>query len=339
MKQYFKHTKLNELPGVTLRYGSSDMSDDIKKQVEIYNATKKEVLGVDFMITEEDLEIGYKTRQNFDPTTQTWFAENDGQTVGVAECYWFDLPLESRRVFRLGINWRPKYFDTPLPNILFELAENKCREMAAKMETDLTLVFSAWTMKAAEKRFEVFKAHGYGAVRYFFNMTRDNSKELEEFPLPEGIIIRGAEEHEYRKVFDALGEAFRDHWGYRESTEEEFQEWKNERTFQPELWKIAWDGDEVCGTVLNYVDEAENEENNRKRGYTETICVRRPWRGKGIAKAIIAESIRMFTAMGMEECALGVDAENPSGALKLYQHLGFEEIEDQTSIVLGKPFE
>ena len=338
MKQNIEHEQLKELPGVTIRMGSEDQDQDIKQQIEIFNATK-DVLGANWTIQPEDLVSEYQVREHFDPTTQSWLAEKDGETVGVAECYWFDLPLEKRRVMRVGVNWRKEFFGTPMPNILFELAEGKCQEMAAKMETDLNLVFSSWTMKNAQKRHDVFKAHGYTPVRYFFNMTRDNQKALADYPLPDGIVIRGAEENEYRKVFEAIEEAFKDHWGWSESTEEQYQEWIKHRHFQPELWKIAWDGDEVAGTVLNYVDEVENEEYNRKRGYTETICVRRQWRGKGIAKAIIAESIRMFTTMGMEECALGVDAENPSGALKLYQDLGFEEVEAQTSIVLGKPFE
>jgi len=337
MKHYIEHEQLSQLPGVTLRLGEEDVTEDLKIQVEIFEATK-ELICANWTLEEEDMVVDYKTRRNFDPATQTWYAEKDGHTVGIAECYWFDLPLEKRRVLHIGSNWLKEYYGTVLPDILLDLAESKCREMAAEMETDLTLVFSGWTMKKAEGRYEVYKKHGFNPVRYFFNMTRDNKKELGEYPLAEGIMIRNAEESEYRKVHEAMQEAFKDHWGYQESTEEEYQQWRNHRNSQPDLWKIAWGGDEVAGMVLNFVDEAENEEYKRKRGYTETICVRRKWRGKGIAKAIIAESLRMFTAMGMEECALGVDAENSSGALKLYQHLGFEEVKDQTSIVLGKSF-
>lgn len=337
MKQFIEHELLAQLPGVTLRYGEEDVTEDLRIQMEIFEATK-ELICANWTVEEEDMVADYKTRQNFDPADQSWYAEKDGLTVGIAECFWFDLPLEKRRVLRVGTNWRKEYYGTVLPDMLLDVAEAKCREMAAEMDTDLTLVFSGWTMKKAEGRHAVYKAHGFNPVRYFFNMTRDNTKELGEFPLPEGITIRSAEEGEYRKVFKAIEEAFRDHWGWSEATEEQYQEWMKSRHFQPNLWKVAWDGDDVCGTVLNYVDEAENEEFDRKRGYTETICVRRAWRGKGIAKAIIAESIRMFTAMGMEECALGVDAENPSGALNLYQRLGFEEDEDQTSLILGKSF-
>jgi len=77
------------------------------------------------------------------------------------------------------------------------------------------------------------------------------------------------------------------------------------------------------GGVMNYLHEKENQEFNRKRGYTEGIFVRRPWRRRGVAKALICRSMRMFRDIGMTETAHGVDANNPTGALQLYTGLGY----------------
>ena len=52
---------------------------------------------------------------------------------------------------------------------------------------------------------------------------------------------------------------------------------------------------------------------------------------------MIAESIRMFTQMGMQETALGVDTENPSSALTLYQKMGYLENPEKTFLVITKP--
>lgn len=82
--------------------------------------------------------------------------------------------------------------------------------------------------------------------------------------------------------------------------------------------------------VRNYIDERENEEYGRKRGYTENISVRRPWRRRGLARALIAESFLFLRDLGMEEAALGVDAENLSGALRLYESMGFEQVKRWT---------
>ena len=77
---------------------------------------------------------------------------------------------------------------------------------------------------------------------------------------------------------------------------------------------------------LNYVDETENKDFDRNRGYTEDISVRRPWRKRGLARSLLVQSIRMFQEMGMEETSLGVFVDNPSGALRLYESVGYETL-------------
>jgi len=134
-----------------------------------------------------------------------------------------------------------------------------------------------------------------------------------------------------RKIWDAVGEAFQDHWGASEWTDEWFRQWQEKSYFNPELFQIAWDGDEVAGTVLNYISEEENKEYNRKRGYTEEITTRRPWRRKGLARALIARSFKVLKERGMTEAALAVDAENLSGALKLYEDMGFRTVKRYTT--------
>ena len=96
-------------------------------------------------------------------------------------------------------------------------------------------------------------------------------------------------------------------------------------------------GDEVAGMVLNFINPAENDEYKRKRGYTEGISVRRPWRRRGLARSLLAQSLRYFKQLGMNEAALGVDTENPSGALKLYESVGFQSV--KSFIEYRKPLE
>ena len=71
------------------------------------------------------------------------------------------------------------------------------------------------------------------------------------------------------------------------------------------------------------VDQDYNEEFKHLRGWTDPICVRWPWRRQGLAKALIARSMRLLQVQGMTEAGLGVDAQNHNGALRLYESLGF----------------
>jgi ribosomal protein S18 acetylase RimI-like enzyme len=93
---------------------------------------------------------------------------------------------------------------------------------------------------------------------------------------------------------------------------------------------VAWDGEQVAGMVLNRLDETQNERYRRRRGHTNDIFVRRPWRRRGLARSLLVQSIEMFREMGMEETALGVDTQNPSGALNLYESVGYRMTRQHT---------
>ncbi len=148
--------------------------------------------------------------------------------------------------------------------------------------------------------------------------------------MPPKLEVRPVLDEHIRPIWDADVEAFRDHWGYVPPNEESYQHWLEWRCFNPELWKVAWDGDQVAGMVLNFIDEQENEKYQRKRGYTESISVRRPWRRRGLAQALIAESFHFLRDLGMEEAALGVDTQNLTGAFRLYESMGFEKVKRWT---------
>jgi GNAT superfamily N-acetyltransferase len=164
------------------------------------------------------------------------------------------------------------------------------------------------------------------------------SRDLEEIPiaeLPEGIKARPVKKGEERKIWEAANEAFRDHWGYAQPNDEHYTAYASSKYFQPELWQVAWDGEEVVASVMNFIDHDYNQKFNCQRGWTEDISTRKPWRHRGIAKALIVRSMHMHKALGMTEVALNVDTHNPTGALQLYQHLGYKK--DKTFSTYRKP--
>jgi ribosomal protein S18 acetylase RimI-like enzyme len=168
-------------------------------------------------------------------------------------------------------------------------------------------------------------------------MRRDLAEPIEERALPAGLEVRPVTPADYRRVWDAHHEAFRDHWGFRESTEEEYQGWLASPTFDASLWQVAWApgasgrGDEVAGMVLNFIPREENEQLGLQRGWTDPISVRRPWRKLGLARALILRSLTLLKAQGLTEAALGVDVQNPNGALQLYESCGFKPMKRSTT--------
>ena len=147
-----------------------------------------------------------------------------------------------------------------------------------------TIIFDTETDKA-----HLFSQHDYTITRQEYEMVRPDLEDIQDAPLPAGLEVRPVLPEHYRLIWEAGAEAFRDHWGYAPPTEEHYHSWLKDRNFQPELWKIAWEGDQVAGMVQSFINAEENEEYQRKRGYTEGICVRRPWRRRGLARSAGAE--------------------------------------------------
>ena len=166
-------------------------------------------------------------------------------------------------------------------------------------------------------------AEGFVPIRFGYEMRRPITGRLPTHPLPAGIELRPVVEADHRAIFDANEEAFRDHWGHRPATEQDFHDLFAGPDVTPALWCVAWDGDQVAGVVVNTIRAAENEALGIRRGWLDRVSVRRPWRGRGVAKALCCESFRVLREHGMDEAWLGVDGSNPTGAVHLYEGLGF----------------
>jgi len=331
-KRYIEHESLAQVEGLALRHFAGE--EDYQLMLDIW-LKNREFNGYDWAATLVDMKNDEKWRKNYDLNEQFLFAELNGETIGLLVYNWSLEDDPKSYILYVGTNLLGEYWDTPIPQIMLDYQQEKLDEMTQHL-TDAPRLYSIGKSEKTQKQIEFYKKNGFAPARYFFEMIRPMSKPLGEHPMPKGLEIHPVTPEQYRTIWDGDNEAFKDHWGHEDPTEEQYEAWLKDRNFHPHLWKVAWDGNQVAGMVGNFLDKEENEEYKRKRGYTEDIWVRRPWRGIGLAKALIAESIRMFKEMGMEETTLGVDAENPSGALRLYTSMGYEKVEDKTHVVMRK---
>jgi ribosomal protein S18 acetylase RimI-like enzyme len=204
-----------------------------------------------------------------------------------------------------------------------EAAMRRCREVAAGHESPRGRVFEGYTDNVDD--FDLGATYielGFSPVTFGVNMVRGLG-ELPVRSLPPGVESRPVTDDQLRQIWEADGEAFKDHWGSGEQSESDFEAFVESPTRDNTLWRVAWDGDEVAGQVKSFIDEEENELMGRRRGYTEFISTGRRWRKQGVASALISESLLALRERGMTEAALGVHGENPTGALALYESLGF----------------
>jgi mycothiol synthase len=284
-----------------------------------------------------ELTEQYDRLENCNPLEDMIFAEINGQAIGFVRGYWWqdlDLGLRYAHTALIIPQWRCK----GIGSVMLNWIEKRLRQIGTTHSPELPKHFQAGCFEFQTDRIDLLERAGYQPIRYFVQMVRPNLDNIPNFKLPDGMSIRPALPEHYRAIWDVYVETSRDWWGAASLTEESYQAWLANKTyFQPHLWQIAWDDskDTIVGHVLTFIHDAENEQNQRQRGYTEAIGVIRSWRRRGVASALIARSLQAQKAAGMTESALGVDSANPSGANRLYEQCGFQAV--KRLIVFGKP--
>ena len=309
------------VPGLTFR--RYRCGEDLPAFVEVYEACRQ-VDGFSWILTLDDIENQYRHLLNTDLDEDVVVVEVDDEVIGFSQQNWVQ-ELDAI-AFRHQQYLHPEWRGRGIRRAMLHHCEARSRKVATGLPQDRPMQMSTWLCEDERALIALLEEEGHSPARYFFEMVRDLREPIEDRPLPEGLEVKPVPEEDHRKVFFAANEALKDHWAGREWTEEDYQEFMNDPIIDPSLWVVAYDGDDVAGTVLNWVHHEENERLGRKWGYTEIITVLRPYRGKGLAKALITLSMVMLKEMGMEEANLGVDSENPSGALGLYTGLGYRNI-------------
>jgi mycothiol synthase len=283
--------------------------------------------------TAEDIAGAYAHLSNSDPYQDMIFAEVNGEVIGYSRAFWWEETNGPRIYGFVGFlvpAWRRK----GIGRVMLRWLEQRLREIAAGHPADRPMFFQGFTEEHEVGLAALLTAERYQPVRYFYRMVRPTLDDIPDFPLPAGIEVRPVLPEHYRAIWEADIEAFQDHWGFAPPTEEDYQAWLSNKTlFQPHLWQVAWDvsTDQIAGQVRTFIDAAQNEKYQRQRGWTEFISVRRPWRRRGLARALIARSLRVQKEQGMIESALGADSKNLSGATRVYEDCGFRVAQRNTA--------
>lgn len=290
---------------------------------------------IPWLPTADQLQLEITGEDGIDAGADIVLVEVDGRPVAEAQV-WREIRSD-RVVFEIGGHVRPEFRRRGIGRAL--LTEN------------LRRAGERWTAEAPGRPLEarasaedrevghraVLDQAGFESIRHFFLMRRPDLGTIPDAPLPDGLEIRPVTPDQHRAIFEAEREAFRDHWDDREVGDDVYRTTFARPELDTSLWVVAWDGDEVAGVVQTWIWREENERLGVHRGWLEHISVRRPWRRRGLARAITAAALVRLRDVGMDDAMLGVDSESPTGALGLYEGLGFEVDSRATAYRLIRP--
>lgn len=162
------------------------------------------------------------------------------------------------------------------------------------------------------------RRRGFELIRHSFRMAIELDEDAAEPVWPDRVRVRAFREGDERTFYDLQHETFADTW---EPIEDPYERWAHwllgDPSFDPALWFIAEDEDEPAGFAI-----CKRRRGDSDLGYVQVLGVRRPWRGRGLGRALLHTAFREFRARGIARAGLGVDAENPTGATRLYESVG-----------------
>jgi mycothiol synthase len=306
----FRRLRLpDDLPGIAELHIRAHVSDDVDERESA-----------------DDWASWFAHPSGFDPAADVVVGDLEGRIVAYAQARAVD-DAESGRSYMVNGEVDPDARGRGIGRALLRhnirhervRGERERADGAASAEQRL----ESWSFESEARRVRLLESEGFQVVRWFFEMLRPTLDDIADMPMPDGLEFRPMLPEHHRAVWAADSEAFSDHWGAMQNTDEAFHHFFGGPEFRPDLWRIAWDGDQVAGVVMNRVMRIFNEQSGERRGELAGVSVRRAWRRRGLARAMVAESLRALRDEGMTSAVLGVDAENPTGALGVYEANGF----------------
>ena len=279
----------------------------------------------------EQMAKDYASFNDCDPHQDVLLVEVYGDLVAYSRVWrWHEdesLMLHSQLGFV-----RPVWQGRGIGRFLQRWIEQRHREVAAQQAGTATHWHQVFLQEGEKRRLALMEKSGYKPERYFLEMLHSDLAHAPDFQLPDGLELRPVLPEHHRQIWDAHREALHDHWGIAAQRPEDYERWRQSKVFQPERWQIAWDiaQNTVAGQVKTWIDEDYNRIFDKRRGYTEHISVARPWRRRGVARALVAQSLRTLAEAGMTESHLGVDSDSLTGAVRVYEDCGFRTIKRNT---------
>lgn len=210
----------------------------------------------------------------------------------------------------------PDWRGRGIGRVLLTWQFDRITEMRAQQDPGTAWRVGAGASSVDESAARLFRRFDLRPARYFLEMSALTAGAPSVRP-PDGIRIVEFTGDLGTALYAAHTEAFADLWG---SQRRSIEEWTavtiGSESFRGDLSRIALDGDEIAAYLLGY-DGLGN------RLYIGQVGTRRKWRKQGLATALLAASLAASAKDGKPTASLGVDADSPTGAVGVYERLGF----------------
>jgi mycothiol synthase len=226
----------------------------------------------------------------------------------------------------LRFDWHPDWRTDALADAILAWATARLREVAADRGKAARL--RSWMREEDTNRRRQLERHGLTIVRHFPTLERPLTEPIDAPELPEGFSIRPlAGPDEVAAWVEMHNESFVDHYNFHPESPEVIHHWLDDPIYRPELNLVAVAPDgRLVGFCWCAIFAEENARTGRNEGWIELLGTRRGYRRMGLGRALVLSGLLVLRQAGLDAARLGVDADSPTGATRLYAATGFRHI-------------
>jgi len=273
---------------------------------------------LDESTTAGDLRLEFSS-PGFDPVRDLRLWEDaDGKLIGFGQL-WFHAEATTPDAF-LWYKVHPDARAGDLDDQILAWGAQRARQGGAERGVRLKLVAVAHASDPA--RIATLERNGFAVARYFRRMTRPLDAPIAVPQLPEGFRL-AVGPHDPQSWAALYNESFVDHWNHAPWTAAEVAHWQGDEHYRGDLDLVALAPD---GTPAAFcwasIHPEENALKRRNDGQIGLLGTRRGFRSIGLGRAMLLAGMRALRAAGTDTVLLGVDADSPTGATRLYERVG-----------------
>ena len=265
----------------------------------------------------------------FDITCDLRLWRNSTGDLVAAAALWQLMP-EQMVLGRLEFEIHPQVCKDGLVDDVLTWAEQRLRETG--QDKTLPVVLHSACRDSLPGRQSLLTQSGFTPERYFFRLQRSLHPPIPFPQIPDGWRIRSVDsQKDARAWVDMFNQTFVDHWNHHPMTVEAFYYYETLSTYTPTLNRVVETPDgQLVTFCVSQIDPERNARLGLKEGHVCLLGTRRGYRRLGLARSLLLESLQQLKAAGMETATIGVDAQNPLGALGLYESIGFQKVRSST---------
>jgi mycothiol synthase len=294
---------------------------DLETIAQFYNECEQ-VDQFGYWLTADNLRQSYSF-PGFNPQLDLCLWENNqGQLIAVGVVH-RSISTDNPESF-LGFRVHPQFRDQNLDRDIITWGIKRVRESFPQQKQ---IKLRADCRSHQQQRINLLEEFGFACDRYFFEMQRDLNLPIPQPQLPDGFVVRSVNSQQDAQAWiEMFNQTFIDHWNHHDLTLEQYQHHIKQPDYDPDLdlVVIAKDGT-FTGFCEGMIYPYDNQKNGRNEGWINILGTRRGFRKQGLGRAMLLTGMHRLKAKGMEIAILGVDAQNPSGALNFYESIGFEK--------------